>query len=441
MAFRHSRAGADRAGRAQSAARTARPGPSRPRRRSPTGPRPAASHGPPQRPGRPCGPRCGPRSVTGPTGRCGRPAQAQRRAERGRRGGEPTGRRCRPARPRPQPGRGFLSRVRSGAARPRARPAARPIPPARSGARRPPWLSSSGVESTRQPPDLCRAPGGRDLAAEGGHRRRVDRREPQRQCPGDVAQLEPRQRARRTGRTRGGRRSARRRRGPGRRTGPRARREPRPEPGPRPRERAFMVVLDSTIVNIAARAAGSRSSASIRPVPEPGSIDRHRARLARRLSGQRPGMPGRVGAAAVARDPDVRSTGDRGRDRMPSGLRERSRERPSGCGGFRCSVHAACRTRAMLNLDRATCYCGHGCWLSVRTRAFGWQPAARDSDERMFSCRGGPPSGGLRHVWGYRAPIYLRPITDSIVGQAVNAGWRAGVSEPRGIGGRARLAR
>ena len=77
--------------------------------------------------------------------------------------------------------------------------------------------------------------------------------------------------ARRTGRRRGGRRTARRRRGPGRRSGPRAQREPRPEHGPGRGSRELMVVLDSTIVNIAVARPGSRSSASIRPVAEPGS--------------------------------------------------------------------------------------------------------------------------------------------------------------------------
>ena len=53
---------------------------------------------------------------------------------------------------------------------------------------------------------------------------------------------------------------------------------------------------------------------------------RHRARLVRRTGRQRPDTPCRIGAAAIRRDPDVRRTGERGRDRMPSGLRGGARE-------------------------------------------------------------------------------------------------------------------
>jgi hypothetical protein len=67
------------------------------------------------------------------------------------------------------------------------------------------------------------------------------------------------------------------------------------------------------------------------PGSRAGIIDRDRARLPRRLGGQRPGMTGRVSTAAIARDPDMRSTGDRRCDRMPSGL----------CGGAREAVRTA----------------------------------------------------------------------------------------------------
>ena len=70
------------------------------------------------------------------------------------------------------------------------------------------------------------------------------------------------------------------------------------------------------------------------PGPRSGVVNRHSARLARRVGGQRPGMPGRVGPAAVTRDPDALSTGEGGRDRMPGSLRaarERPVRRPRNC--------------------------------------------------------------------------------------------------------------
>ena len=62
------------------------------------------------------------------------------------------------------------------------------------------------------------------------------------------------------------------------------------------------------------------------PGGRPGVVDRRRARLVRRIGGQRASAPGRVSAAAVARDPDVRRARDRGRDRMPGGLCDCARE-------------------------------------------------------------------------------------------------------------------
>jgi hypothetical protein len=84
----------------------------------------------------------------------------------------------------------------------------------------------------------------------------------------------------------------------------------------------FMAVLDGSIINVTA-SAGRVQVKRQHPAGTGAGVEyRHRARLPGRLGGQRPGMTGRVGAAAVARDPDVRSTGDRGRDRPPRGRRE-----------------------------------------------------------------------------------------------------------------------
>ena len=401
-----SRAGAGRAGRAQSAARTARPGPSRLRRRSPTPPRPAASRGPPRRPGWPCAPRCGPRSATGPTVRCGRPARAQRRAGRGRRGGAPTGRRCRRARPRPEvvtrrPDHG----LKLPAARPRTRSAARPIPPARSGAPRPPWASLSGVESTRQPPHLCREPGGliwpprEHIGAGSTAGNRSDDR------PGDVAQLAPGQRrgeqdedvaaaARRARRRRTGRRAAR--------AAGRARR-----PGGRRR-----------------RGAGSRSSASIRPEAEPGSYTGTVARLRRRL-----------GRAAAGRDGPGRCGRHRGETRtcgVPAieGVTARqaasaaARERPSGLPGSAVATPGVSHEG---NVDLAVrpCYCGHGCWLSVRDpNLLGRRGAGRNERYAVVAA----PLAGASLRFGANAPPVLRTNNGQHLCRLWPRlqGWRAG---------------
>ena len=156
-------------------------------------PRPAASLAPPLRPGSPYAPRCGPRSAIGPTVRSGRPARAQRRAGHGRRGGEPTGRRCRPARLsawRTFPFSEYRSTSRSSAAN-SASSAAHASGP--FGCSTAALASLSGIEA----PAIRRSCDGSrraDLAAEAGHRRRVDRREPKRQGPDEVAQLAPGQR-------------------------------------------------------------------------------------------------------------------------------------------------------------------------------------------------------------------------------------------------------
>ena len=214
---------------------------------------------------------------------------------RGRRGGAPTGRRCRPARPRPR-----NRRRRTGLNLPQLG--------GELGQQRSPYLGPARVPGGRrgrlrtreQPPasGLVTAAGRGDLAAEAAHRRRVDRGEAQRQGPGDVAQLAPGQR-------RGeqdvdvaaaGRRDV----------GDVAAAEPLEQLAELGRLALNPVAVCTQVSAAAARVevkgqhpAGGRARV----------VDRHRARLARRLSGQRPGMPGRVSAAAVVGDPDVRRTG------------------------------------------------------------------------------------------------------------------------------------
>jgi hypothetical protein len=88
----------------------------------------------------------------------------------------------------------------------------------------------------------------------------------------------------------------------------------------------FMAVLDASIVNVTASAGGIEVERQHPAGARGGIVDRHRGRLVRRISGQSAGVPGRIGAAAVTRDPDVRSTRDDHRDRMPSSLRGGARE-------------------------------------------------------------------------------------------------------------------
>ena len=61
----------------------------------------------------------------------------------------------------------------------------------------------------------------------------------------------------------------------------------------------LMVVLDSIIVNVAACAARVEVEGQHPPRGRARLVDRHRARLVRRLGGQRAGMTGRVSFAAV----------------------------------------------------------------------------------------------------------------------------------------------
>ena len=162
---------------------------------------------------------------------------------------------------------------------------------------------------------------------------------------------------------------------------------------------AFMVVMDSSIVNAAAGAGRVKVKSQEAPGTARRVVHRHSARLQRRLGGQRTGPPRRVCAAAVLRRPDVRRTRERGRDRMPRSLR----------GGAREAVRSRVRyirrvARGQWRTDRATCYCGHGCWLSVRPRVSVWRPLARSADERVFGCAAAPLAGAFGISGGYRAP-------------------------------------
>ncbi|MGH3235938.1 MAG: hypothetical protein ACRDOH_22320, partial [Streptosporangiaceae bacterium] len=79
----------------------------------------------------------------------------------------------------------------------------------------------------------------------------------------------------------------------------------------------FMIVLSSTVMNVAASAGRIQVERQHAPGSR-GRIEyRHCAGLARRLIRQRPGMTRGVSAAAIARDPDMRRPGQRRRDRAP----------------------------------------------------------------------------------------------------------------------------
>ena len=192
--------------------------------------------------------------------------------------------------------------------------------------------SLSGVESTRQPPDLCRAPGGliwpprEDIGAGSitGNR-------------SDMARA----------RSRSSRQGSERRE-EDEHVAAAARRHVGDVPGAEPLEQ--LAELGAPGGSTSPR-AGSRSSASMPPGGRAGIVDRHRARLARRIGGQRPGPPRRVGAAAVRRDPDVRRTGDRGRDRTPSGLRGGAREAVRTCR-IVSRTRSACRHAGNVDLAR-----------------------------------------------------------------------------------------
>jgi hypothetical protein len=71
----------------------------------------------------------------------------------------------------------------------------------------------------------------------------------------------------------------------------------------------FTIVIDSIIMNVTARTARVQVKRQHPPGARARVEHRHRAWLARRLGGQRAGVPRGVSAAAVARDSDVRRAG------------------------------------------------------------------------------------------------------------------------------------
>ena len=136
-----------------------------------------------------------------------------------------------------------------------------------------------------------------DLAAEAAHRRRVDQGEPERQGPGDIAQLTPRERR--------GEQHVHVAAAGWRDVGDHLAAAAAHEVGDR-RGLAGHLGAGISVVGVVAGAghvevkgehpAGSRARV----------VHRHRARLARRGGRAAAGVAGRVGAAAVAGDPDVR---------------------------------------------------------------------------------------------------------------------------------------
>jgi len=161
----------------------------------------------------------------------------------------------------------------------------------------------------------------------------------------------------------------------------------------------FTAVPGSSIVNVTAGAGRVKVKSQQATGTARRAVDRHRARLQRRLCGQRPGPPRRVSAAAVLRRPDVGRTRDQGRDRMPGSLRGGARE---DVRNRVCYIRRV--ARGQWRTDRATCYCGHGCWLSVRPRVSVCRPWARSADERVFGCAAAPLTGAFGISGGYRAP-------------------------------------
>ena len=186
-----------------------------------------------------------------------------------------------------------------------------------------------GVAQRRseRPPAAALVPraGRADLAAQAGHRRRVDRGEPEGDRPAEVAQLAPGQR-------RGEHDEDMAAAGRGD-VGEDLATAPGHQPGQLPRlgghrggriRAMFTMLPDSRTISCAA----STGHVKVKDQHPPGARgwmeDRDRARLARRFRGKRPRVTGRVGAAAVTRDPDVRRTGQRGHDRPPRRHRGRS---------------------------------------------------------------------------------------------------------------------
>ena len=97
----------------------------------------------------------------------------------------------------------------------------------------------------------------------------------------------------------------------------------------------FMVVLSGTIMSIAGGAGEVEVEGQHPAGARGGVVDGNGARLARRVGGQGPGMPGGESAAAVPRDPDMQGPGQPGRDRLP-----RRPRAGRGFGGVREPVAA-----------------------------------------------------------------------------------------------------
>jgi hypothetical protein len=193
--------------------------------------------------------------------------------------------------------------------------------PVRPPGRRPGVLQ----RACQRPPaaGLVPGPGRADLPAQRAHRRDVDRGEAQRHGPGQVAQLAPGQR-------RGERDvdvAAAARRGIGN--------TPAAEPAHQPYDRVGLGADLPGGLGRAAAAGRVEVKGQHPPGARAGVVDRHRARLPRRVGGQRPRVPGRIRAAAVARDPHVRRPGQRRRDGTPGGLRAGAREAVGAVSGIR----------------------------------------------------------------------------------------------------------
>ena len=215
--------------------------------------------------------------------------------------------------------------------------------------------SPSGIESTRQPPHLCRAPGGliwpprEDIGAGSiaGNR-------------SDMARTRSRSSRQGSGDEKGTKHMA-----------AAARRDVGDVPGAQPLEQ--LAELGGLAVDVAVGAA-SEVERQHPPAGRARVVHRHRARLARRIGGQRPGVAGRVGAAAVMRDPDMRRTGDRGRDRTPGGLCGGAREARlvyRNCGtslGVSLGGNADLAVDHLLSWPRLLAFCS--------VRDVGWQPVA-----------------------------------------------------------------
>ena len=304
-------------------------GPSKLRSRSPTAHRPAASHAPRPRPGRPCAPRCGPGGGSGAGDLLKLRTEGSAAAETGHPRGAGVVQlglcRAHVRRVDMTLNLAWLSRELGQQCGPYLRPVR-----VLNG------LQGDVYGCRQHPPASGLVTGARraDLAAQARHRRRVDRRIPERQGAGDVAQLAPPQRRGEQNKEM----AAAARRDVGEDVAAAAGHERGEGLGlnadlVRRDSTMFMVVLDSTIVNITAAAARVKVKSQHPPGSSARVIHRHGARLPRSVGGERAGMAGRVSPAAVTRNPDMRSTCNTGRYRTPSrrsgarcpGVRRRAR--------------------------------------------------------------------------------------------------------------------